>query len=303
MRSSASLFRQDKQNVFVPQPASTEELTKEQIHQAVGSIKALATSIPAIENEISDQALVAYFGSDRMLASFSDRLFTFYKLSEVDRADSSCQSAVMYAAQLCLRYGMMPGIHVYVAKRGDEWFADFRLRAWLDSANEAAREGRFRFDIAYAEMTADAVRAFTPPEVPYNPEDVGFGACIVLPDMVGARQSMGLPVEPEWFYGFWRKCGWREFDPESNSWSDWMPDRIWQSRTKENTAKNRAAKAALMAKFSIVPLRTAYDPRSLSRMVEEEIAARKPTAKLPGDSAMMSTPKINREEDGDIVFA
>lgn len=302
MRSSASLFRQDKQEVFVT-PPPPQEVKSEQIHTAVGSIKTSTTSIPAIADEAADQALVAYFGSDRMLESFSDRLFTFYKLTESDRSNDSCRAAVQYAAQLCLRYGMMPGIHIYVAKRGDEWFADFRLRAWLDSANEAARDGRFRFDIAYAELTPEAVRGFTPPEVPYSPDDVGYGACIVLPDMVAARQAMSLPVEPEWFYGFWRQNGWREFDPESNSWSDWMPDRIWQNRTKDNTAKNRAAKAALMAKFSIVPLRTAYDPRSLARMIDEEIAARQPATKLPGDSAMMYTPPINRTDDGDILFA
>lgn len=292
MSTSSGMFRESPQPSFVPPTAEP----------APTSVPAKGKVRPKRSAQLNehDKQLLGYFGSDAVLKAFAERLYIFYKVSSADRETPECQDAVLQAAQMCLRYGMMPGLHIYIAKRKD-WLVDTRLRAWIDSANEAAREGRFTYVVDYRELTDEAVRSLTPAEVPYTPGDMGWAARVLRSDHIALYKSVNSPYEPEWCYGFWRHNGYKEYSADSDSWSDWLPDPIWTNRTPADTAKNRATKAALMKQFSLLPLRSAYNPRSLVHRLDEEMAPE--PSQDPRDSAPFVQKEINREEDGDIYFA
>lgn len=309
MSSASGLFREPTgQSHFVSKvvPTATDAQASETPAKirATGKIKGKSAQLSVPPLDDFDKQLLTHFGSDAVLNAFAERLYVFFKLTASDRASEECRGAVLQAAQMCLHYGMMPGAHIYIARRGKEWIVDTRLRAWIDSANQEAREAHFTYVVDYAELNEEAVRQFTPPEIPYTPGDLGWAARVLRSDHIALYRSVGSPYEPEWCYGFWRHNGYKEYDIETDSWSDWLPDPIWHNRAPADTAKNRATKAALMKQFSLLPLRSAYNPRSLIRYVDEELMERgAPPARDPHAGAMFAEKPINREEDGDIVFA
>lgn len=250
-----------------------------------------------------DHALLGYFGSNRVLTHFTERLYRFFKISGADALDPACQDAVLYAAQLCLRYGLVPGLHVYVARRGKEWIADTRVRAWLDCANQFVMMTGHTYALDVVELTSDEVRQYTPANIRYTHSDIGFCARALRRCDRDDLATVGREYNPLWHFGFWRAESFKEYDATSNTWGEeWLPDPIWTGRTPADTALNRAKKAALMATFSLIPLRSALNPNYMLADLDSEIKeSTRPVT--PVERALFSDKEVRREEDGDVVFA
>lgn len=251
----------------------------------------------------ADRAMLGYFGSDSVFDMFVERLALLFGLSDEDASDGACVTALAEAAQLCLRYGFMPKRHVYIERRGKEWLVDVNMRGWLDSANEYARQAGFTFFVDLVELESDEVQALTPPEVKYSPKDCGCAARILRPDVAQMYATMQAVYDPKWSYGFWREFSFRE-KLDDGKWGDWQPDPIWYGRGPEDTAKNRATKAALMEMFSLYPLASAYSPRALLEQVDAEAreAMRRRNPPIEETAMFYQAPDV-REPDGDVVYA
>jgi hypothetical protein len=119
------------------------------------------------------------------LELLANRFTLFFGVEEGERA--AAKGAALKAAQLTMRYGMTPGVHVYLVKRGGRWGAEDALEAWKVAADKHAFLGRFRYDVQFREMTPDEVKANTPDGARYTPADVGFFARVVRFDL--AREA------------------------------------------------------------------------------------------------------------------
>lgn len=251
------------------------------------------------------------------LELLANRFLLFFNVEDKDRADA--RPAALRAAQLTLRFGMTPGVHVCVVKRGGKWGAEDMLEAWKVAADKHAFLGRFRFDVQFREMTPDEVRANTPEGARYTPSDVGFFARVVRFDLARESKELGLTYDPPWVTGFWRKEAYEE-----KAWDDgarkykgtgrWTPDTIPNQRTTADVARRRAHKAALKAAFTLIQLDD-FEQRAGSveraeqwrlvqaaRLMDAEMVERaKPDGEEPGTLSV--EPTINYEEDGDVLFA
>jgi hypothetical protein len=232
--------------------------------------------------------------------------FTLFFGVDKDERDAA-RPAALKAAQLTMRYGMTPGVHVYLVKRGGRWGAEDALEAWKVAADKHAFLGRFRYDVQFREMTPDEVKANTPEGARCTTADKGFFARVVRFDLAREAKEVGLSYDPPWVTGFWRK--------ESYSKNgSWVADTIPNQRTAADVAHRRAHKAALKATFTLIQLDD-FDQRAGSveraeqwrlvqaaRLMDAEMTDRaKPDGEEEGAGFVEKS--INYEDDGDVLFA
>lgn len=239
------------------------------------------------------------------LELLANRFTLFFGVDKEEYA--AARPAALKAAQLTMRYGMTPGVHVYLVKRGGRWGAEDALEAWKVAADKHAFLGRFRYDVQFREMTPEEVKANTPEGARCTPSDTGFFARVVRFDLARESKELGLTYDPPWVTGFWRKESY-------NKGGSWVADTIPNQRTAVDVARRRAHKAALKAAFTLIQLDD-FEQRAGSveraeqwrlvqaaRLMDAEMQERaKPDGEEEG--AGFVEPHINYEEDGDVLFA
>ncbi len=201
-----------------------------------------------------DSDLTTVIGhDDPRLAQVMTLMARYFKISpEVYERDGHCQHAVMSATALCLTYGFSPSRHVYVRRIVGEWVYETGYRAWLDSANQMAKQGRFRFDVECFAMTDNEVRESLGAN--YSAGDRGYFARVLEDRAVLMYEKMGRVYDPEFSAGFWRKRAFLERDASDKPTGEWLPDPIYTGRDAAYTAELRARKAALMKVYSLVEI-------------------------------------------------
>lgn len=277
-----------------------------------------------VVSQQSGNALAAW-GASSDLELLANRFLLFFDVEEKDRA--AARPAALKAGQLTLRYGMTPGVHLFIVKRGGRWGAEETLEAWKTAADKHAFLGRFRYDVQFREMTTQEVRDNTPADAHYTPNDKGFFARVLRYDLAREAKELGLPYDPPWVTGFWRKEAYEE-----KVWQDgkgtskgryvgtgrWQPDTVPAQRTTIDVARRRAHRAALKAVFTLIQLddfeqragsvERAEQWRLMQAMshISGEIEERARIERDETDPLINSTfveKPIRYEADGDVLWA
>lgn len=245
---------------------------------------------------------------DPRMVKLLDLMCRYFKIApEVYQRDGHCQHAVMSAAALCLTYGFIPGRHVYVRRLAGEWVYETGYRAWLDSANQMAKEQRFRFDVQLYLMTDAEVRDHLGQQ--YSPGDCGYYARVLEDRIAAMYASMGIVYDPEFSVGVWRKLAFQERDASDRPTGEWLPDPIYHGRDQAYTAELRARKAALMKCYSLVELNDHSVERRLATIMLElgaELQEREQRARDKVDPRLTALPVNNRQptaDDPEMIFA
>lgn len=255
-----------------------------------------------------ETTMLQRMGTPEDLATLSERFLAFFNIPANDVNNPATKAAGLKAAQLTIRFGFTPGVHVYMVKRGGTWDAEESLEAWKEAANKHSRLEKFLYDVQTRPMSPDEVRANTPPNARYTSEDCGCWARVIRFDIARQYQQLGMQYDPNWVPGFWRKEAY-----EKKEWSDakrayvatgkWESDTIPNQRTPSDVARRRAMRAALKETFSLIQL----DDYS----VEQRIAAailhmqREMAPDMPEPNLLPAPDngKVVYEENGDILFA
>lgn len=245
---------------------------------------------------------------DPRLTQLLDLMRRYFRIEEeVFARDADCQHAVMSAAALCLNHGFFPGRHVYVRKIAGQWQYETGYRAWLDSANQMAKEQRFRFDVEIITMTDEEVRRYL--GVNYSRGDCGFFARVLEDRLVTMYARMGRDYDPEYSIGFWRKLAFQERDANNKPTGEWLPDPIYPGRDAKYTAELRARKAALMKVYSLVELNNHPAERRLQTLLMtlnaelEEGAMKERDRRDPRMTAFYANARQPTAADPDMIFA
>lgn len=264
-----------------------------------------------------EQAGMVRYGDRDSLELLANRIGMFFavgadkKTEEMRKAElTAARPALLKAAQLTYQYGYVPGMDVYVIKRGKSYSAEPSLEAWKKTADRHAFIGRFRYTVDVEELTAEEVKAQTDPDVPYDPEDKGARARLFRFDVAREMKELGIPYRPTWHYGFWRKNAreeteWDQGQQRMVKTGRWAADQVPAQRTRQDVAVRRAHRAAIMAEFPMIPLDDFAERIRVStamRYLDAEIAERgKPDGEEAG--ATFVQPTVQYEEDGDVLFA
>ena len=255
------------------------------------------------EYEADSVEELPYSPTDPASLQLFDLLRRYFGINaETFENDNDCRHAVIAAASECLMYGFFPGRHVRVRRIAGVWTCEEGYRAWLDCANQMAKQGRFTFDVETIPMTDAEVKRYLP-HGEYTPGDCGYFARVLRSDHLRMYKDMGREYNPEWQAGFWKTLGYREVDQFGNL-GDWHPDPIWAGRRPEDTAKTRASKAALMEGFSLVEL-DRHDVATRLRRLLVSLTAELQEANRydPRDHALPAPSTITREPDGTPLWA
>ena len=205
-------------------------------------------------------ALAAY-GDKSDLTALANRFLAFFDVGEDAGAATN---AALKAAQYTIRFGMTPGVHIYLVKRGGKYGAELSYEAWKAMADRHAFLGGFRYMIQTRAMTPEEVKAHTSGNIVYHQNDRGYFARAFRFDIAKECKDYGIPYEPEWQVGFWRqnayqKKEWRNgANGQKGRYVDipgeFDPDTIPNQRTPEWVAEKRASKAALTMAFTMIEL-------------------------------------------------
>lgn len=204
-----------------------------------------------------DSGAIARYGDTAELDVLADRFAQFFNIPEKDMNLPSVKTAALKAAQLTVRFGLTPGVHIYIVKRGGTYAAEESLEAWKDAASKHSRIGHFLYDVQVREMTPEEVKANTPPHDRYTPEDKGAFARVIRFDIAREYKNIGMAYDPLWVKGFWRKEAY-----EKKSWDGqkmkgtgaWESDTVPNQRTPQDVAIRRATRAALKSAFTLIQL-------------------------------------------------
>ena len=248
------------------------------------------------------------YGSRDDLELLSNRFLLFFNVPEADRAKPDAKSAALTAAQLTIRFGLTPRLHILIVKRGGTYQAEETLEAWKDAARKAGQMGRFLWDIQTRPMEPEEIKARTHAPSRYTPQDHGYWARVIRFDLAREYKEIGLPYDPPWAAGFWRAEAYEE-----KKWDDtrrtyvptgkWTPDTIPNQRGPEDVAERRAIRAALKRTFSLIQLDDLTEAQRIQRArayMETQMAPEPPDDRgewLPMDR------DIPYEPDGDVIWA
>ncbi len=200
---------------------------------------------------------ISRYGETAELDILAERFCQFFNIQPKDMALPSVKTAALKAAQLTLRFGLTPGVHIYIVKRGGTYAAEESLEAWKDAASKHGRIGRFLYDVQVREMSQEEVRQHTPPNDRYTPEDKGAFARVLRFDIAKEYKAIGMVYEPLWVKGFWRKEAYekREWtNGQSKGTGKFESDTVPNQRTPQDVANRRATRAALKNAFTLIQL-------------------------------------------------
>lgn len=267
----------------------------------------------AVRQAETSGAVVRY-GDRESLELLANRIGMFFaigadkKTAELTKKELEiARPALLKAAQLTFQYGYVPGMDVYVIKRGKTYSAEPSLEAWKKTADRHAFIGRFRYTVDVEELTPDEVKQHTDPDVPYDPEDRGARARLFRFDVAREMKELGIPYRPTLHYGFWRKNAredavWDEGQQRMVKTGKFAADQVPAQRTRQDVAIRRATRAAIMAEFPMIPLDDFAERVRVStamRYIEVEIEERgKPDGEEPG-TLTHDQPGGYMDENGD----
>ncbi len=269
------------------------------------------------------------YGDRESLELLGNRIAMFFGVGdwckgEQQRKDelALARPACLKAAQMTYQYGLVPGMDVYVIKRGKTYSAEPSLQMWQKMADRHAFIGKFRFTVDVEELDAADVAERTDPDVKGSPEDRGARARVLRLDLAKEMKELGLPYRPTWHYGFWRKNAREEtiWDDQTRSkvrTGNYEADQVPAQRTRQDVAVRRATRAALMAAFPMIPvddfqeryqsteraaeIRLAQAMRFLDSEMQERERVAHESDGLAGTTFIEK--HIQYEEDGDVLWA
>ena len=229
---------------------------------------------------------IAVYGEDDQVAGLVRRMRYM-----IPGASDAPDPIVWKAAQIATIHRLDPfsgDVQVYSVykKPGDDpakWIVNVGISAWRRAAQRQAR-----YTTVFREMSPEEVQAI---HQNYSPADVGCECTLYRLDVARECKDLGIPYEPVIATGLWRKLAYKVGE-------NWMPDQIPNTSTPADVAQRRAEKKALKQAFSLdfpddeqpaAEWRVAH----LERQIETEERLRAPVA----------SGAINREADGDIMFA
>lgn len=273
-------------------------------------------------------ALVQY-GKREELETLGNRIALFFGIGDTKQGAARedelklARPACLKAAQLTFQYGLVPGMDVYVIKRGKAYSAEPSLQMWQKMADRHAFIGKFRFTVDVEELTPDEVAERTDPDVKVTPEDRGARARVLRLDLAREMKELGLPYRPTWHYGFWRKNAreetiWDDSTRTKVKTGNYEPDQVPSQRTRQDVAIRRATRAALMAAFPMIPVddfqeRYQSTERAAEirlaqamRFIDGELAERERIERDDNDPIVNATfveKVVQYEEDGDVLWA
>lgn len=220
---------------------------------------ALAVRAP----EESTALAMAKFGDGEVLQRLANRIGILYGigagLSEAAAKQelTTAQPALLKAAQLTIGYGLVPGLHCFVIKRGKTYSAEGSLEMWKAMADRHAFIGGFQWDVVVEPLEAGEVKERTDPSQIYDPEDRGAVARLYNYRKAREARELGIPYRPKPFYGFWRKNAVEKDEWVNNQKTGskiWAADQVPAQRSRQDVADRRATRAAIMAEFPMIPL-------------------------------------------------
>lgn len=278
----------------------------------------------------SRPAAMVQYGDRESLELLGNRIAMFFGVGDAARTPEQreveiklARPACLKAAQLTYQYGLVPGMDVYVIKRGKTYSAEPSLQMWQKMADRHAFIGKFRFVVDTEDLTPAEVAEYTDPDVKASPEDRGARARVLRLDLAKEMKDLGLPYRPTWHYGFWRKNAreeaiWDDASRTKVKTGNYEPDQVPAQRTRQDVAVRRATRAALMAAFPMIPVDD-FEQRYQSteraaeirlaqamRFIDGEIAERvriESDAADPVVNAMFVEKPVQYEEDGDVLWA
>jgi hypothetical protein len=250
------------------------------------------------------------YGDKQVLELLANRIGMFYAIGETDARGNLmapaakehelklARPALLKAAQMTYQYGLVPGVDIFIIKRGGKYSADASLEMWKKMAERHGFLGKFRWTVDVEELTAAEVKEQTDPSIKYDGEDKGARARLFRFDVADEMRKYGLKYRPAWHYGFWRKNA-----TEKDEWQDdkktgrkiSQPDTVPNGRTRQDVAIRRATKAAIMAEFSMI----AVDDFEKRYQSEERAGAYRVNAALRQlDVAIQEQGRPDGEEEG-----
>jgi hypothetical protein len=256
-------------------------------------------------------AAIAQYGDRESLELLGNRIAMFFGIGDTkqgqarDEEIKAARPACLKAAQLTYQYGLVPGMDVYVIKRGKAYSAEPSLQMWQKMADRHAFVGKFRFTVDVEELTPAEVAERTDPDVKASPEDRGARARVLRLDLAREMKDLGLPYRPTWHYGFWRKNAreetvWDDASRTKVRTGNYEADQVPAQRTRQDVAVRRATRAALMAAFPMIPV---DDFQERYQSAERAAEIRLAQAMRFIDSELAERARIERDEDDPIVNA
>ncbi len=216
----------------------------------------------AVRKPETTEAITAY-GNRYDLDALANRFLAFYS-NDVGTEAAAATNAALKAAQYTIRFGMTPGVHIHIVKRGGKWGAELTYEAWKAFADRHSFMGGYRYYLQTNPMTPEQVKLHTSGDIVYDPRDRGYFARVFRFDIARECKEFGIPYEPEWQLGFWRqnaypKKDWIEGTNGRKGYyrnipGEFEPDTIPNQRTPEWVAEKRASRAALSMAFTMIEL-------------------------------------------------
>lgn len=277
----------------------------------------------------SRPAAMVQYGDRESLELLGNRIAMFFGVGDTktgaarDEELKLARPACLKAAQLTYQYGLVPGMDVYVIKRGKAYSAEPSLQMWQKMADRHAFIGKFRFVVDTEDLTPAEVAEHTDPDVKASPEDRGARARVLRLDLAKEMKDLGLPYRPTWHYGFWRKNAreetiWDDASRTKVKTGNYEADQVPAQRTRQDVATRRATRAALMAAFPMIPVDD-FEQRYQSteraaeirlaqamRFIDGELAERarvERDADDPTVNAGFVEKYVKYEENGDVLWA
>ena len=281
-----------------------------------------------IVHETRPAAMVQY-GDRESLELLGNRIAMFFGVGDNKTGPAReeelkiARPACLKAAQLTYQYGLVPGMDVYVIKRGKAYSAEPSLQMWQKMADRHAFIGKFRYTVDVEDLTPAEVAERTDPDVKASPEDRGARARVLRLDLAKEMKDLGLPYRPTWHYGFWRKNAreetvWDDASRTKVRTGNYEPDQVPAQRTRQDVAVRRATRAALMAAFPMIPVddfQERYQSAERAaeirlaqamRFIDSELAERARIERDAADPIATATfveKSVQYEEDGDVLWA
>lgn len=233
----------------------------------------------------------ALYGEDLQIASLVRRVRKLIKGAE-SAPDAiiwrGCQIATMH------RLDIFSGdIWIYPAYEGckpEDWIVDVGIAAWRRAAQRQAKYNPV-FTLLSDEETAARIGEN------YTREDVGVQCALYRLDVARECKALDIPYAPTITFGFWRKQA--RLVKKDNRWT---ADQLANTETKLDKAQKRAEKKALRVAFSLdypdeQPVDLATSDWRVATETERKINQEERINALP------ATPNINREENGEMLWA
>lgn len=231
------------------------------------------------------------YGHTKQIVALADRMRNM-----IPGAASAPSITIWKAAQISHMHKLDPfsgDIYVYPAYKGcsdDEWIVDVGVAAWRRAAQ---RQAKYH---AKPEVLSDEEAKQRIGEH-YTPGDVGVRCTLYRLDVARECKELGIPYEPTVAYGFFRQKA-----RYIKSKSTWISDQLANTETKEDKATKRAEKKALKIAFSLdyadeVAARNTDGGWKVINEIEDQIDSEE-RFRQP-----VHRPDLNREDDGDLLYA